>query len=208
MDWLRRVGRTPAPAAKAPDEPASEGVERATPGIAAFFDRIVEERESAVLDLGAADNSSLRVYSRYARWVRFADLLAEPIPPGGWESVLRALPSHPERPYDLVLAWDVLDHTPPEVRPRLIERVAEISSPHARLFVVVDTSGSSTTQPIRFSLLDIDRMRYEVAGPAQPGWPPLLPAEVERLLVPFQVVRAFTSQVGLREYVAVRKPER
>lgn len=204
MDWLRRVGRTPAPAVKAPDEPVSEGVERATPGIAAFFDRIDEEGEHAVLDLGPADNSSLRVYSRYARWVRFADLLAEPVPPEGWEAALRSLPPHPERPYDLVLAWDVLDHTPPEVRPRLIERVAEISAADARLFVVVDTSAGSTTQPIRFSLLDIDRMRYAMAGPAQPGWPPLLPAEVERLLVPFHVARAFTSQIGLREYVAIR----
>ena len=47
-------------------------------------------------------------------------------------------------------------------------------------------------------------MRYEPAGAPRPARSPLLPAEVERLLAPFHVVRAFTLKGGLREYLGVR----
>jgi hypothetical protein len=47
-------------------------------------------------------------------------------------------------------------------------------------------------------------MRCEATGPARSTPPRLLPAQVERVLAPFKVVRAFTLKGGLREYVAVR----
>ena len=73
------------------------------------------------------------------------------------------------------------------------------------LYVVVEGSGDGPSSPLRFSLVDVDRMRYEPGTASPSPWPPLLPAEVDRLLAPFQVVRAFTSKVGLREYVAMRR---
>jgi hypothetical protein len=204
MDWLRRTGRAPTPDATAPGEPPSAAIERTTPGVASLLEGVSADRSHAVLDLGAATDSSLQVYGRFARWVRFADLSATADSTEEWAAAVDALPPQPQRPYDLVFAWDVLDRIPPPERPRLIQRLVEISAPDARLFVVVDSSGSATSPPLRFTLLDTDRMRFEPAGPARPTWPPLLPAEVERLIAPFQVRHAFTSQVGLREYVAVR----
>jgi hypothetical protein len=47
-------------------------------------------------------------------------------------------------------------------------------------------------------------MRYESAGLLNDAHSPLLPAEMAQLLGPFQVVRAFSSSVGFREYFAVR----
>jgi hypothetical protein len=173
--------------------------------LAAVLDRVSEDRSHAVLDLGPAADSSLRVYSRFARWVRFADLLGGPVPPGGWAAALNALPSHPERPYDLVFAWNVLDRVDPAERPILVKRLTDITAPDARLYVAVEASEHGESHPLRFALLDVDRMRYEPTGPMRPTWPQLRPAEVERLLIPFKVVRAFTSKVGLREYVAVRQ---
>jgi hypothetical protein len=208
VDWLRRRGSSQGPAAAPPDEQDAAGLERQSPGLAAFFDQVSADRSHAVLDLGAASSASLRVYSHYARWIRFADLLADPVPASGWPDVLRSLPPHPERPYDLIFAWDVLDHTPPPERPSLIRRLVEISAEDARLFVVVDASGETLTQTHRFSLLGTDRMQFEATGRKRPAWTPLLPAYVERLLEPFQVTRAFTSQVGLREYVAKRDTPR
>jgi hypothetical protein len=145
------------------------------------------------------------VYSRFARRIRFADLLGEATSPQGFAAALGALPPQTQLPYDVVLAWDILDQLFPEQRSGLVARLVEVSAPEARLHVVVDASDRATTHPLRFALLDLDRMRYEARGPARPAQRPLLPLEIERLLAPFQVIRAFTLKAGLREYVAVRK---
>jgi hypothetical protein len=214
VDWLRRMGRT-SPPEGAPAAPASGGqsnetaapkgaVERATPGVAALLGGVAPDGTHAVLDLGQASESSLRLYGRYARKVRFADLLAAATE-GGWPKALSDLPAQDEHPYDLVFAWDVLDRISPEERRRLMTRLTQVSSTEARLFVGVDASGSPMSQPMRYSLLDLDRLRCEPTGPARPARPPILPAEVEKLLAPFQVMRAFTLKGNLREYVAMRR---
>jgi hypothetical protein len=179
-------------------------VERQTPGVAAFLKGVTEDRSHAVLDLGPASDASLSVYSRFARRVRFADVLAAATSPQGWAGAIGALRPQPERPYDLVFVWDLMDRLDAEGRKRLIERLLEISAPDARLHLMVEAAEKAVTVPLRYTLLDVDRMRCEATGPARPTPPRLLPAQVERVLAPFKVVHAFTLKGGMREYVAVR----
>ena len=68
--------------------------------------------------------------------------------------------------------------------------------------MVIEASDRVGRRPLRFMIEDLGRMRYELIGPVRPAPSHLLPAEVERLLAPFQVERAFTLSDGLREYVA------
>ncbi len=120
---------------------------------------------------------------------------------------MQGIPPNPHQPYDLVLAWNLLDRLSPEGKRLLIERLDTLTADGARLYVAVDASGSTETRPLRFKLLGVDRVRQEVAGPPEAAQAQLLPAQVERLLAPFEVVRAFTLRVGLREYVAVKGGE-
>lgn len=205
MDWLRGTGRPPASVTPSRNE-VSEAVEGAAPGVAGLLDGVSEDRSHAVLDLGAATDVSLRVYARFARWIRFADLFGE----GGWPrtegtvaDLLGSIPAQPQHAYDLVFAWDALDRLFPEDRPRLVSRLAELTAPGARLHLMV-RSEDGAARPLRFTLLDVNRIRYEpgLAGPLPR--PRLLPAELTRLLQPFRVAHAFTLKSGLREYVAVR----
>jgi hypothetical protein len=136
--------------------------------------------------------------------VRFADLLTAPPSGTSWDSALRNIPRFPDQPYDLVVAWNLLDRMAPGQRHLFVERLLDLTSPQAHLYVVVDTSGDRATCPLRFSLLGEDRVRQEPTGPSQPAWPQILPAEMERLLEPFRVVQAFVLRLGMREYVAVR----
>jgi hypothetical protein len=50
----------------------------------------------------------------------------------------------------------------------------------------------------------MDRVVQQPLGDPVPAGPELLPAEVERLVRPFQVIHAFTLRPAYREYVAVR----
>jgi hypothetical protein len=204
VSWLSRIARPSTPAAAAPDRPVPEPIERLSPGVAALFGRMGEDGGHAVLDLGPAVGSSLRVYSGFARWVRFADLLATGTSPAACEAALRELQPNPDRPYDLVVGWDVLDRLPPAQRPSLVRRLAELTAPDAALFVVLGAS-DAPMDLVRFALAGIDRVRYTSTGEGRSFHTPLLPAEVKRLLAPFQVRRAFSSQLGFREYLAVRE---
>lgn len=212
MNWLRRRGvkeAPPAPPAPRPPtvvpDPAPERIERPTRGVATLFAEVGEDRRHSVLDLGTATNSSLQVYGSVARWIRFGDLLASAADSDEVEAALASIPQHPHQAYDILLAWNLLDRVAPDLRPHIIERLVEISAPTARMHLLVEMPGEGPRQPLRFGLEAADRLWYEPEGAAVAAWPPLLPAEVERLVEPFRVERAFTTRAGFREYVVVRR---
>lgn len=207
MDWLHRTGRAPTPDPHAAAVTQPQPIEGAAPGVAALLKAVSEDRSHAALDLGAASDQSLRIYSRFARWIRFADLLGEPwrqadgTPGGALDTVLPAA----ERAYDLVFAWDILDRLLPEDRPQLVDWLIDSTAGEARLHLLVRASEHAIMTPVRFTLLDLDRIRYEPTGHARLAPARLLPADVARLLGPFRVVHAFTLKTGFREYVALRQ---
>lgn len=204
MDWVSRIRRR-APKETLPEEPVESiptPVARPSPGLAAVFAGLREDGSHGVLDLGPAVDANLQLYGRYARWVRFGSLLRDPPRGRAWTEALRDLPPLPDRLYDVVMVWNLLDHLPREDRPLLIERLSQLTGPGARLYVLVDASGESMAHPLRFTLHDIGHVSHEVVGPPRPAFPPILPAEVEKTLAPFQVAHAFTLRGGLREYVA------
>jgi hypothetical protein len=208
VQWVRRAERHPLPAGLAPERPGTGPAERLAPGLAAFFRGVSEDRSHAVLDLGPGASSSLHVYSRFARWVRFADVLTAAGLVSRWPEVLHSLPPHPERPFDLVIAWDVLDRLPAEHRPDLVKRLAEITAPDARLFLLSAAPDVVPIGALRFTLVDLDRMQYEGTGEAHLGHSSLMPAELQRILSPFELLQGFSTQLGLREYVAARRRNR
>lgn len=205
MSWFGRTRRPGPPDDQPPDVTPPERTERSAPGIAALFDGLRDDGRHTVLDLGAASEGSFEIHSRFARRIRFADLLSGPGPRSSWSGALRALPSYLDHPYDVILGWNLLDRMPPAERPLAVETLARVSVRGARLYVVGDTSGSSHSPPLRYTLLDTTRVVEEEAGPAGPAWPGLLPAEVERLLKPFTVKQAIVLRGGRREYVAFRE---
>lgn len=121
------------------------------------------------------------------------------------DAALASIPPHAHRSYDLILGWNLLDRVAPDTRPRVIHRLLELCDPAARMHLLAEMPGEGARQPLRFGQAEVDRLWYEPVGDPVPAWPPLLPAEVERLVEPFQVARAFTTRVGFREYVLVRR---
>jgi len=181
-----------------------EPLTRRSPALEALFGMLHGDGRHCILDLGEADGRRLRLLGRFARSVRFAGLL--PSESGGeeWLSALASLPSHPRRAYDVVLAWDLLDRVPASHRAEVVARIAEITTESARLYAVVDSSTSPTRRLVSFTLTDLEHVSEREIGLPQPAAAPLLPAQVERALAPFQVARAFTLRSGQREYVATK----
>ncbi len=178
---------------------ASTGARR-SPGLAALFGRLREDGGHSILDLGPASGAQLEVLSRFASQVRFAAVLPGEV--GDFEGALRALPPNRARPYDVVLAWDVLDRLPPPARAHVVARLAEVTAPGAGLLAIANAEGGA--RPSRFTVLARDRVTESFGAATRAAQPAILPAEMQRLLEPFQVVHAFVLRTGAREYVAVK----
>lgn len=210
MDWLRKLRRPPLSADEGGEEADDEArsLERPSPGVAALFARLREDGSHVILDLGPASEAHLRLFRGYARKVRFAGLV--PAPPRGaaLAEALGALPPHPEQPYDVVLAWNILDLLEERERASLVERLEDLTAPEAALYTLTDLSEDPGRPGIRFTLTDLETVsqRNVTSGPL--GGARLLPAQVERVLAPFEVIRGFTLRNGLREYVAVKSERR
>jgi len=206
FDRGRRASTGPEPGDDEPSGPSPE--ERAAPALEALFEGLEPDGSHAILDMGTANQPNLEFLSRFAERIRFAGL----VPPGPGEAAelgtaVRALPPDPERPYDVVLLWNLLDLLGPGQRKALIGRLTRLTAPGSRLYAVVDPSAGSTVQPLRFTLSGPDRVVQEPVGSPEAAGPPLLPAQATRVLEPFRVVRAFTLRIGAREYLAAREEE-
>ena len=208
---MTRIGRRPRTSepdeASTPDPAGGDTVTRRSPGLAALFGTLHDDGRHSILDLGPARGRHLRLLGRFGHVVRFAGLVPRPSDEADWLQMLITLPANGQRPYDVVLLWDLLDRLTEGERPPVIARIAHVAAGSARLYAVVDASDSVTTRPLAFDLVDLDRVTQIPVGPPEPAGRQILPAQVERALDPFKVVSAFTLRGGLREYVA-QKEER
>jgi hypothetical protein len=203
VSWLDRTRGDRSAGDKEDDQdPDDAPVARKSPGLARLFEGLHDDGRHSVLDLGPADGRQLRLLGRFGRQLRFAGLVPREKDDTEWLESVRRLPAHPRHPYDVVLLWDLLDRLPAEDRRPVMERLAKITAPDARLYTVVDASSAATVRPRLFRMVDLDRVTQVATGPPEPAGKPLLPAHVERALKPFQVIHAFTLRGGLREYVA------
>ncbi len=140
--------------------------------------------------------------SRFARQIRFAGLVPRSLTGETWASALGALPPNDSLPYDVVLGWDLLIWLDPDERAAATARLAEITAPRARIYLIVDGTGAATAQPLEYTLVGTGRVAERAVGPPRPVSHPLLPAQLERALSPLQVMRAFVLRTGAREVVA------
>ena len=204
--WIERLRfRAPREVEPAePDDAAPAPVERSSPGLGALFALLREDGRHSILDLAPASDRHLRFLGRYSRHIRFAGLVPEPPTGEGLASALAALAPNPSQPYDVVLAWDVFDRLDRSERSSLVALLAEFTAPGARLYAVVDASGAPTVQPVRSTIVDIDRVAQHPVGSPRPARPQLLPAHMEGLFSPFEITHAFMLRIGLREYVTMK----
>lgn len=205
MGWLTRIRGEAEGETRAVEDAEGAGapsvVERASPGLSALFGLMKADGRHSILDLGEGNNRQMEALAPYARLIRFIGLV-----PGTGDAAQAAdpsvLPEHPQYPYDVVLAWGVLDRLGPETRQALMRRLTAITAPEARMYATVSGPEVAMVQPVRSTLLGVGRVEEEPVGEPRPTGPQLLPAQVEKLLFPWKVSQAFSLRVGMREYVA------
>jgi hypothetical protein len=131
----------------------------------------------AVLDVGPFSNATMNVFRPLRCRLGVADALEalaaegqrEKPDPTLYRYALREhLPVDPERPWDRVLLWGLLDYLPDAMLAALMERLSPALAAGARLHAMIMSPGRAVpATPLVYALLDLQRA--DVVGPVESG---------------------------------------
>ncbi|MGH9465113.1 MAG: methyltransferase domain-containing protein, partial [Thermoanaerobaculia bacterium] len=174
--------------------------------------RLGTDRKACVLDLGPASGANVAFFSRRPCTLHIADLYRalrsdSGLPRDAAELDSALAPQLPEGPFDLVLAWDLLDYFDRAQLEVLGRHLAERCRPSALVFAIVSYLHQIPDRPHRFEILDEESLVYgDASGLSRPS-PGYREPELVRLLPGFAVEASYLLRHGVQEYVLARRPE-
>jgi hypothetical protein len=195
-----------------PEPPGPKIVTYSSPGLEEAVRGVPDDGSCKVLDLGPSVADNVEFVSSFASYLQIIDAIdrgpsASEMEGGGFGrlSTLLSLLDEHRRSFNLVLAWDVLNYLSTDQAERLLQSVAELCLPNARLHAVVFATDTMAAVPNRYRILDSTHLAYEPGTTELRGAPNLPPAAVGKLLKGFRIEHSFVLQHGVHEYVATRK---
>lgn len=153
-----------------------------------------------VLDLGAACAENFGFFAPRCRTYVIADLRL-PLKLGTelWPQPLPRPGAVP--PFDLILAWDLLNYLNADDLARLAALLKGLSRAGTRLFGLVYTSADMPARPASFGIAGPASLRYGGLTGARRPAPRYKEPELVRILTGFAVERVFLLRHGVGEYV-------
>jgi len=185
-----------------------------SPTLRALLSRLSPEAPHRILDLGGVNSANVEFFSRFSCRLQIVNLL-EAIGSEGSRALLAADPMvalrqvlpQTRRTFDVVLAWDVLNHLEPEKIRALMTIVVELTAPGAQMLAFIFTGREISALPVAFRIVDDETIRWEPRTQARRPGPRYPPAEVERMAAGFSVVHSVLMRHGVQEYLLVRRPD-
>jgi len=182
-------------------------------GLAALFQEIRRDRKIQVLDLGSAVGSNVEFLSRYDCKLYIEDLYAALAARGpalgegeqaGPQFFADFLPLPDTVRLDVVLAWDTFNYLSRRELAYLVDRLRRYCQPGTLIFSLISILKQIPAQPIRFRIVDEERLAYDLRTAALRPSPRYAPAELTEILSGFRVDRSYLLRHGIQEYLFVR----
>jgi 2-polyprenyl-3-methyl-5-hydroxy-6-metoxy-1,4-benzoquinol methylase len=213
---LWRLGRNPLSAA-GPRREFADPLEPQpplyrSPTLQALVSRLSSEGAYHILDLGVASGANVEFFSRFSCRLQIADL-PEALASEKLRPLLTADPVAAFRmilpvswaPFDVVLAWDVLNYLTREQFDSLAAHVGSLCRPGALVLAFVSTTKEMSSAPLVFKIVDDQTLLLWKQTTAVRPSPRFPPAEVGRLMSGFAVVQSVVMRHGVQEYLFVRR---
>jgi hypothetical protein len=183
-----------------------------SPTLKALVSRLSSEASYHILDLGVASGANVEFFSRFSGRLQIADL-PDTLASEKLRSLLQSDPAAAFRrllpvtwkPFEVVLAWDVLNYLSRDEFRCLAEHVAGLCRPGALMFALISTQKEMSGLPRVFKIVDEQTLLLQPQTTAVQPSPRFPPAEVERLMSGFSVVQSVVMRHGVREYLLVRR---
>lgn len=209
MRWslLRNPEPKPAPEPTLPEAEIHSSV-----GFNIAYNQIRGQRKLSVLDLGSAYASNLKFLSQCVRFLHIEiedlyDTLSsfdffDPREPRSYDAVYRYLfPYGEETRFDLILGWDLFNYLEELELAGLIKHLDRFCYPGTLLFCMISTNRYIPERPIRFRIVDSERLRYEYLSSLLRPSPQYHRADLNRMMPHFQLFSSFRLRNGFKEYV-------
>ncbi len=185
-----------------------------SPALRELVARLADDVPHTILDLQPAVGANVEFFSRFTCRLQIVDLLsalaaagapAAPAAPAADADAAfrRALPV-PAAPYDVVLAWEVLDYLPRERVRGLLEHLCGLCRPRALMLVFISTAKEIPVLPPVFKIADGHTLDWQARATAMRPGPRLAPADVEHMAAGFTVAHSVVMRHGVREYLFER----
>jgi len=183
-----------------------------SPTLKALVSRLSSEASYHILDLGVASGANVEFFSRFSGWLQIADL-PDALASEELRSLLLTDPAAAFRmvlpvswePFDVVLAWDVLNYLTRDQFRCLATHVGNLCQPGALMLALVSTRKEMSSIPLVFKIVDEQTLHLRPQTTAVQRSPRFPPAEVERLMSGFSVVQSVVMRHGVQEYLLVRR---
>jgi hypothetical protein len=178
-----------------------------SPALADVLGRMADRHDCRVLDLGGAVPRNIELLAGFARHVRVVDVFRalEELRESADEEVSPDGLIDPRwGPFDLVLAWDVLNYLDPRDGRDLVTAIADLCPTGAILLALILSGPDMAARPTIYTVVENDALEYRYETTARSLCPRLKPANLERILGPFRVERSFVLRHGVQEYVALK----
>ena len=193
--------RSPGPGALVSSRAASGGYQQSR-GIGEVLARLESLRRPNVLELGAPDPRNFAAYHDRGAAISVADLYrfgVEGRAPDAPLEVERLLPSR-SAPFDVVLAWDLLDYLGRDDAEALLAAARARVSPQALILILAWSEERIPATPSHYSIVDETRLQRTESSPRQRVAPRY--SEHGLLgLAPLQLERRSILRHGAVEYV-------
>lgn len=213
--WRREEeGRVQPPVGPGTD--AYAAVEQSCPSMARVLKRILGgDGKPEILDLGPLCGPTVTYLAGRGARVSVEEFVPPPpMPPSRTKvpqvAVAERVPvaiAQPDEKFDLVLAWEHCDFTPPERLAEFGAELARVVAPGGWLLLFCrDSSAGKTSsdRPARYRLLADDRLRREAGpGPDRARWAHAN-REVERALAPLSIQGIHLQRSRVREFLALK----
>ncbi len=187
--------------------------ERASRGLAGFFDHIRGQAGLTILDLGGATQQNVSFITNLGHRLYSEDFLhilgetfgtddpAEQSNPGQIEYFLRQTLDYPEHQFDGVLLWDVLEYLGPALLTAVVERLHKIVRPGSYMLAFFHSDDKLETVPCyTFRIQEMNALLVAQLGAHRPSQL-FNNRSVEKLFGDFESVKFFLTRERLREVV-------
>jgi hypothetical protein len=196
----------------APEPLLPEAEIHATVGFNIVYNQIRDRKRLSVLDLGSAHAANLSFLSRSTRSLHmeiedFYETLSsfdffDPRESRSYDAVYQyLLPYSEDIRFDLILGWDLFNYLEELELASLIRHLEHFCQPGTLLFSMISTNRYVPEKPIRFQIVDSQRLRYEYLSSLLRPSPQYHYPDLIRIMPGFRLFSSFRLRNGFKEYV-------